>query len=358
LKINILIIFIVSILFIHGCATTKFVCSDGLTVTDPSDCQLTSGTTKPPVENLKDANIPNQTEVNTIDTQNKNEAEKNKSTPNTKKTLEETTVDVEFVGNFNIQSDDENLKVYFSLTDKNKNYVAQDGVADLRIVNSEKEELYNKPISVTKDGFGSYTIRLTGKSFLAYEWKIPIKEIKKSISSSGKAFLKFSSLGASFEELETSIFDLPVYAEDELKEINEKKYQNEAIKFEKRISKGDWDITITEFGFFNPLVQWGEEKEYFRVDLKVKCRAKEKEYFSPSGMVILDAQGNQYEKEYGGTLDTFSQMYPGVTKEGYVLFEKLPKTTTSAKMMFSAGYDDDYDEIEYEFQLPLASIES
>ena len=76
-------------------------------------------------------------------------------------------------------------------------------------------------------------------------------------------------------------------------------------------------------------------------------------YFMPSALAILDNQGNQYETSYGGTLDQFSQIYPGVKKTGYILFENVLKSAQSLKLVFQLGHDESYDPYNFEYNLPV-----
>ena len=258
-----------------------------------------------------------------------------------------------YIGNFMAIADENKIEARFSLMDSSKKYVSADGIGQVRIVNSEGETVYTGSINVKKEDFGMYTLILTGEEFLAYVWEIPLTEIKKSTSSSGTMYLKFKTKNAEFEELDTSIWGLPTYSEEELAQLNEEEFSKSAVNVNKKVSKGSFEVTVTRVGFFTPLVTWGDKKEYFRVDMEVKNIGSEKEYFSPSGLAILDNQGNQYEREYGGTLDTFSQIYPGVKKSGYILFEKIPKTSQSIKLVFELGYDENYDPYTFEYNIPL-----
>jgi len=259
----------------------------------------------------------------------------------------------QYIGNFMAIADENKIEARFSLMDGSKKYVSADGIGQVRIVNSDGETVYTGSVNAKKEDFGMYTLILTGEEFLAYVWEIPLNEIKKSTSSSGTMYLKFKTKNAEFEELDTSIWGLPTYSEEELAQLNEEAFSKSSVEVNKKVSKGSFEVTVTKVGFFTPLVTWGDKKEYFRVDVEVKNIGSEKEYFSPSGLAILDNQGNQYETEYGGTLDTFSQIYPGVKKSGYILFEKIPKTSQSIKLVFELGYDENYDPYTFEYNIPL-----
>ena len=261
--------------------------------------------------------------------------------------------DVEYIGNFVALVEDEAIEARFSLFDSSKDYVSADGTADVRIENAKGEEVYTDTIHPKEEDFGMYTLRLTGEDFKAYVWEIPLDEVEKSTSSSGTMYIEFSNDEARFEELDTDLWGLPTYDEEELAELNEQEFQKNAISINKRITQGSFEVTVWDVGFFEPLETYGDPEEYFRVDMEVKNVGNEKEYFSPSGLVVLDNQGHQFEEVYGGSLDTISEIYPGVTKEGYVLFEKIPDSTQTATLMFELGYDSDYDPYLYEYDMPL-----
>lgn len=259
----------------------------------------------------------------------------------------------QYIGNFMASADENKIEARFSLMDGSKNYVSGDGTGTVRIVNSEGESVYTGTINVKKEDFGTYTLILTKQEFLAFVWEIPLSEIKKSTTSIGKIYLKFRTKNSEFEELDTSVWGLPTYSEQELAQLNEEQFAKSAVIVGNKLSKGSFEVTVTKVGFFTPLVTYGEKKEYFRIDMEVKNVGSEQEYFSPSGLAVLDNQGNQYEKEYGGTLDTFSQIYPSVKKSGYIIFESIPKTAQSIKLVFQLGYDDSYKPYTFEYSISL-----
>ncbi len=259
----------------------------------------------------------------------------------------------EYIGNFIGLSQDNSLEFRFSLYDNSKKYTSADGTGTLKIVSSDGETVYQGNINVKKEEFGTYTLTLTQEDFMAYAWKIPLSYIKKSTSSSGTAYLSFSTKDAQFETLDTSIWGLPTYSQEELEQMNEANFNG--ISVDQTKSYGDFQVSVDKVGFFTPLVSYGDKQEYFRVDLEAKNIGSDPEYFAPSGMVILDNQGNQYETEYGGSLDTYSQIYPGVTKKGYVLFKEIPKNSQNIKLVFQLGYDSNYKQYTWQYNIPLSS---
>ena len=258
-----------------------------------------------------------------------------------------------FIGNFMATADEKVVETRFSLLDDSNKYVTADGTGSVRIENSEGDKVYTSTINPKKEDFGTYTLMLTGEQFEAYVWEIPLTEIKKSTSLSGTIYLNFKTGDAEFEEMKTDIWGLPTYNEKELAELNEQSFSKNAIDVNKKLSKGNFEVTVQRVGLFNPMVTYGEPEEYFRMDMEVKNIGDEKEYFSPSGLAILDNQGNQFEREYGGTLDTFSEIYPGVKKNGYILFKNIPITAQTIKLVFELGHDANYDAYSYEYNIPL-----
>ncbi len=70
-------------------------------------------------------------------------------------------------------------------------------------------------------------------------------------------------------------------------------------------------------------------------------------------MVLLDGKGNQYDTAYGGTLDSFGQVFPGVSKSGYVLFEDIPQTTATLNLVFELGYDAGFNPFIFSYNIAL-----
>lgn len=312
---GIVLMLIISILVLSGCTTTQ---------------------TNTPSSNNQDSGVNTQTQPSATDSGSGLRSS-----------------NVEFIGNFMATADEKSIETRFSLLDGSKKYVSADGTGTIKIENNEGEEVYTGTVNPRKEDFGTYTLMLTGEDFEAYVWEIPINEIKKSTSSSGTMYLNFKTKDSQFEEMTADILGLPTYSDEELAELNEQEFSKNAIAINKKISKGDFEVTVQRVGIFEPMVTYGEPEEYFRVDMEVKNIADEKEYFSPSGLAILDNQGNQFESEYGGTLDTYGEIYPGVKKSGYVLFKKIPANAQTIKLVFELGYDANYDEYFYEYNIPL-----
>ena len=247
------------------------------------------------------------------------------------------------------------IRFYFLLEDEDGRNTPGDGHVKVEIFDDLGNSLYYKEFEVKASEFVDYQFKLTGQGIgKAYEWRVPISEIKKGVSSFGfgRAVLTFVTPDGKELRAEDTMVQIPTYTEEELTQMAEEEYNKNAITVNKKISKGNFEVTVTKVGFFSPY-EWGEKKQYFRVDMEVKNVGSESDYFSPSGMAIIDNQGNQYESTFGGTLDTFSKIYPGVTKKGYVLFEEVPTSASSVKLVFELGYDANFNPYLFEYNIDL-----
>ncbi len=259
-----------------------------------------------------------------------------------------------YLDDFVAISDENKITARFSLKDDSGVYVKGDGIGQIKIVNSYGDTVYINNINVKKKDFEQYWLYGQNKSILAYAWKIPITDIKKSTSSKGRMYLKFKMKNSEFEEIDTSILGkFPTYSKEEFAQLNDEEFSKSAITVNKNLSTGKFEVTVTKIGFFTPLVESGDKEEYFRVDMIVKNIGNKKERFSPS-FIIFDDIGNQYESTYGGTFDTYSEIYPGVKKIGYVLFKKIPKNSQNIKLFFELGYGDSYQTYDFEFNISHA----
>ena len=151
---------------------------------------------------------------------------------------------------------------------------------------------------------------------------------------------------------EIYIFDFENDETYTLMEMYENMYLQSAITVQQTITKGDFSINLVRVGHFTHLEYdtWGDEVTEFRVDLKVTSIASEPEYIFESDIVIVDNLNNQYNYEYGGTLD-LGEIYPSVTREGYVLFPALNENAVRITVIVSEmAYPED---IVYEFTVNL-----
>jgi len=259
------------------------------------------------------------------------------------------------INTFASAKEGEMIRFYFVLEDENGANVVSNGHVKIEIFDESDTSLYVNEFDIKSSQFVEYAFQLTGTSIgKAYEWRVPVEDIEKgtSLLGFGKAILTFLTPELNTLNAEDTLVQIPTYTEEELEDMQEDEYDKSATTINKKISRGNFEATVTTVGFYN-IYEWGEQKQYFRIDMEVKNIGSESEYFSPSGLAIIDNQNNQYEYSYGGTLDTFSSVYPGVTKKGYVLFEGVPSTTTSMRLVFESGYDSNYHSYLFEFNINI-----
>ena len=206
--------------------------------------------------------------------------------------------------------------------------------------------------------FYTYDAKLIDSEDNQYEWSYKSKFESGEIESGviRKGYIAFENVPKNVNIskiiIDNYIFDLKNKKAYTYEQLAEEEYNQNAVIVNKKIRKGNFEVTVTKAGFFSPY-EFGEKKQYLRIDMEVKNVGSESDYFSPSGMAIIDNQGNQYERTYGGTLDTFSKIYPGVTKKGYILFEGVPTSSTSVKLVFELGYDENFNPYLFEYNINL-----
>lgn len=247
------------------------------------------------------------------------------------------------------------IRFYFVLEDADGRNTIYDGHVSMKIFDDFDNSLYNEEFDVKSSEFIDYEFRLTGKDIgKAYEWRVLDVDIEKGISllGFGRAVLVFITPDLKSLHAEDTLVQIPTYTEEELENIYEGEYVISSTSINKRLTKGNFEITVTNVGYFDKY-EVGVMNRYFRVDMEVKNVGSESDYFLPSGVVIIDSQSIQYEYTYGGTLDMFSTVYPDVTKKGYLLFENIPDTETFLRLVFELGYDMNFNPYVFEYAINL-----
>ncbi|SMH71672.1 DUF4352 domain-containing protein [Candidatus Nitrosotalea okcheonensis] len=258
----------------------------------------------------------------------------------------------EYIGEFFATSQPDRIQARFSLTDSSNNYISSDGIGIVSIVNSNNETVYTGTVNVSKDDFKQYSYLISGKNTLAYVWEIPSNQIKQGSSGYGTVYLSFKTNDLTFEKISTSIFGLMTLSPQAIQQIQDQDFSKNAVKVNQKISKGHFEVSVIDAGQF-VTNQLGTKETDFRIDLQVKNYGTEADDFVPTAMAILDSAGNQYDTTYGGSLDTLTQIYPGVTKSGSILFKGVPEGTNNIKLVFQLGYDENFKPYQFEYDISL-----
>ena len=229
--------------------------------------------------------------------------------------------------------------------------IAADGVAKIKIINDAGEQVYQKTINVRSNQFETFVNNFTGQSELLYLYYIPETEITPSDTSSGTVELYFKTGNTEFD-IDSNICCLPEISQDSLNTQFENDYQNSATSVNQSLTFGSFKVILDKVGHFKQ-ASYFDAEEYFRLDLTVTNVGNEKEFFNLRSLAVLDRSSNQYDKEYGGTLKMAEDIRSGVTVDGYVLVEALPKDTRDLTVVFELGRDQNYDEYTFEYNVRL-----
>ena len=228
-----------------------------------------------------------------------------------------------YVGDFTITSEDSNFfEVRFGFFNEDREYVKTHGNGNLKISNDVGEDVFSRDFDFNETNFNIYTNMFSNSEILSATFNLAKEDIKKTKEISGTGYLSITlEDGTYFETLETSIYGLPTYSTEELSEMKEQEYSQEKTAINKEITSGNFKIQFLSSGFFTE-ESWLGTEEYYRVDMNVQNMGNEKDTLSMSDLVLITENGNQYETGYSGTFKTFyDSYYPGISKEGYILFK-------------------------------------
>ena len=175
-------------------------------------------------------------------------------------------------------------------------------------------------------------------TFLGYLYVIPSNKIERGFSDSGTAYLKVTSNGKILSATDDYV-SIPKFSDEEIQAFFEDQYSKSAITVGNTLRKGNFEVTLVRFGYFTHLEYdiWGDQVTEFRVDAKVKNIGSEKDSLYSFNAVILDDLGGQSEATYDSKFDG-SDIHPGVTKEGYFLFEGVNKNAKTLRLIWEDGY--------------------
>jgi len=224
-----------------------------------------------------------------------------------------TTSKADHIGSFSVYKDGDVYKVSFNLKDKDDKWVTEDGHVSFKILDKWNEIVYEKEFDIKSSDF---------KEFWEYKWTISFSEVRKSVYGTGKAILTFRTIANRNLNATDDYVDIPKYSDEEIKAIYENQYLQSAKIVGETITKGNFEVTLVRIGYFTHLA-YDEKETYFRADIKVKNIGNEIESFYTSDAAMITGS-SQYSYSYRSEFEG-SDIYPGVIKEGYILYKDVPK---------------------------------
>jgi len=223
------------------------------------------------------------------------------------------------------------IRFYIVFNDR----IGHDGKVSLKITDDTDKTVYASQFDVKASQFVDYQFQLTGESIgKAYEWNVPYSSIQKGTSSMGKAYLTFTTPSGKNLNADTTIFDLPSYTREEIEQLYENQYLQTAKTIDQTMSEGDFEVTLVKVGYYGYL-DYDQELNYFRADIKVKNIGSESKSFSSYDAAMIIGS-NQYSRSYRSEFEGIN-IYPGVIKEGYLLFEDVPENIGGEVKIIAGG---------------------
>lgn len=247
------------------------------------------------------------------------------------------------------------IRFYFLLEDASGRNVPGDGKATFQIKDPNGKAVFTRSFNFRSSDFVSYQFQLTGQDVgKVYEWRVNKNDIEKGTASVGSADINIVSANGVTMKASDSYISIPSYTSEELEEIYENKYSIGSRVIGKTIKEGSFEVTLVKLGYY-PHLKYGssgDEVTDFRVDLSVKNIGAEKSSLTTYGAVLI-AGSNQYEYSFGSNLDS-SNIYPGVIKEGYLLFKDVPQNVSGpVKIVVGSSYGYLFDQFSYEFNVNI-----
>ena len=101
-----------------------------------------------------------------------------------------------------------------------------------------------------------------------------------------------------------------------------------------------FSLVIKRVGYYETL----DKKVYIRLDIKLTNKDNEPQDFFISNMALVDSAKYQYDSTDDGTFKG-GQFYPGVRREGSVLFEVGDRKPNFVTLMVTDGYDENFEKV-------------
>lgn len=254
---------------------------------------------------------------------------------------------------FATSDEGEIIRFYFTLEDSSGKNTPGDGKANLQIKDSTSKVVYTQDFDFKASDFVNYEFKLTGKGIgKAYEWRVNKSEIEKGVSESGTADITLTMADLKVLKSTADYVTIPKYSEEEIIELYESAYNKTATVSGEVIKKGNFEVTLAKYGYYTHLEfgSYGDEVTDFRIDLIVKNISSKKDSFYVYDSALISGS-NQYKYSYNSKIDT-ADIYAGVIKEGYILFEDVPDALSGQiKIISGTAFDSSYNQINYEFNL-------
>ena len=241
------------------------------------------------------------------------------------------------------------IRFYFTFNDR----VSHEGSVNIKIDDSTGKELYNTRFNVKASQFVDYQFQLTGNPIgKAYEWKLAYNSIPKGMSSMGTAYLTFTTLNGKILTADTSLFDLRAYTDEEIEQMYEDRYIQNAKTSDKVAKKGNFEVKLLRYGYFTHRYSaWSEEETDFRIDIEVKNVGNEEDSFYTYDSALIIGE-KQYDVGYDSEFDG-GNIYPNIVKDGYIVFKDVPEDLSGEAKIMVGTHWVGYERTHYFFRIEI-----
>ncbi|MBA2846150.1 hypothetical protein HNP88_000334 [Methanococcus maripaludis] len=235
--------------------------------------------------------------------------------------------DAEYIGTFYAAKTDDSLKFTLIFNDAENKLVTATGTAKLNIYDDYDNKIFEKEYVVDPSKAGTNS---------KYTLIVSLDDIEKGMTESGYAEVVFTSKTGKVINKITNSIQIPYYTEEEILNIAEQEFLENAVESGDSYELDDIKITALRSGFYT--IPGEKSKKIFRVDLKIENKYGQPKDFTPSEVMVYSGT-KEYPFTSGGSLNNVSKIPALGSVEGYWLFEDIPDNIEEPRVYFKNGRD-------------------
>jgi hypothetical protein len=168
----------------------------------------------------------------------------------------------------------------------------------------------------------------------------------------GTADLNITTNGKILEDTYSG-FVIPSYTSEEIKQMWEAEYDKNSKFSREVISKGNFEVTLVKYGFFEHYDISNDNKTDFRADIKVKNIGSELHCYDVDNAKIISGSNEYSESLYSNFGIWNNCIEAGFVQEGYIVYDNVPQNLTG-QIKINVGADEFNNKNDfYEFTVTL-----
>jgi len=149
---------------------------------------------------------------------------------------------------------------------------------------------------------------------------------------------------------------IPQYTEYEKEQILEEIYEGLSVDINSTKRGGNFEVNLKRAGYYSKTGNIENKDLFLRVDLEVKNIGSKREYFTNRYVTVIDNFGEQYDVSLFDSSFENGDLFPGVKRSGYILFDTGGKIIENATVVIEVGRDYYNNELFLPYEVNLKPI--